>query len=102
MTLSVNHRGQFVGSAQVRAAHLALFDPALAEKPQIVVANKIDLPDARARIPLLEDLFRERSLDFCAVSAVTGEGVRELKHLMNLKIEQAKASEDGDRAAAGF
>jgi len=81
---------------------LGLFDPALAEKPQIVVANKIDLPDARARIPLLEDLFRERSLDFCAVSAATGEGVQKLKHLMNLKLEQAKASEDGDRAAAGF
>jgi GTP-binding protein len=81
---------------------LELFDPALAEKPQIVVANKIDLPAARARIPLLESLFRERSIDFCAVSAATGEGVRALKHRMNLKLEHAKASEDGDRAAAGI
>ena len=28
---------------------LALFDPALAERPQIVVLNKMDLPDVRKR-----------------------------------------------------
>lgn len=81
---------------------LGLFDPQLAEKTQIVVANKIDLPDARARIPLLEALFRDRSIDFCAVSAATGEGIQKLKHLMNMKLEQAKVSEDGGRAAAGL
>ena len=57
---------------------LALFDPALATRPQLVVLNKIDLPDvARAR-RRLTTAFARRKIRLLAISAATGEGVAEL------------------------
>jgi GTP-binding protein len=61
---------------------LSLFDPALAKKPQVVAFNKIDLPDVKARWGELQKQLRKRAHlqkeDSFAISAVTGEGVREL------------------------
>jgi GTP-binding protein len=54
---------------------LAEFSPALAAKPQIVVLNKMDLPDAQAWWPLVQEAMAERGLEAHAISAVTGEGV---------------------------
>jgi GTP-binding protein len=54
---------------------LALFNEALAAKPQIVAVNKIDVPEARARLPgVLADL-AARGIDALAIAAATGEGV---------------------------
>jgi GTP-binding protein len=57
---------------------LRLFNPALADRPQIVVLNKMDLPDARDHWPQVEAAMQARKLPAYAISAVTGEGVREL------------------------
>lgn len=57
---------------------LRLFKPALAERSQIVVLNKIDLPDARNHWPDVQAVARAREIPAYAVSAATGEGVREL------------------------
>jgi GTP-binding protein len=57
---------------------LALFDPRLAEKPQVVAFNKIDLPDVQARWPAIRDALEARGYKPLAVSAVTGENVRAL------------------------
>jgi len=57
---------------------LRLYDPALAARPQIVVLNKIDLPEVRARVARIAAPFRRRGLELYAVSAATGEGVPEL------------------------
>jgi GTP-binding protein len=57
---------------------LRLFKPALAERPQIVVLNKMDLPDAQNRWPKVKAAIRTRGLSAYAISAATGEGVREL------------------------
>ncbi len=63
---------------QIRA-ELALFDPLLAEKPEIVVVNKIDLPDAREYLGLLEDSLAERGVQQpIAISALTRENVNQL------------------------
>lgn len=56
---------------------LYLFNPALADRPQIVAFNKMDLPDARDRWPQVETAMRARGLPAYAISAVAGEGVRE-------------------------
>jgi GTP-binding protein len=56
---------------------LRLFKPALAERPQIVVLNKIDLLDARDRWPKVKAAIQKRGLSTYAISAATGEGVRE-------------------------
>ncbi len=57
---------------------LKLFDSALAQKPQIVAVNKIDLPEVQARLAQLRDAFGEAGTVPFFVSAETGEGVAEL------------------------
>ncbi len=57
---------------------LRLFKPTLAERPQIVVLNKMDLPDARDRWHKVQAAIHTRGLPAYAISAATGEGVREL------------------------
>ncbi len=57
---------------------LAQFSQRLAAKPQLVVLNKMDLPDAQAWWPLVEEEMGERNVEVHAISAVSKEGVRPL------------------------
>ena len=57
---------------------LRSFRESLAAKPMIVVATKLDATTERARLEQLRDYCREQQLEFHAISAVAGEGVREL------------------------
>ncbi|RMF43061.1 MAG: GTPase ObgE, partial [Anaerolineae bacterium] len=59
-------------------AELSLFDPALGEKPQVVVLNKMDLSDVQARWPQVEAALQARGVTPLAISAVAGKGVREV------------------------
>ena len=54
---------------------LALFNPELSEKPQIIVINKIDLPDVQALLPEIVPYFEQLGLKVFPVSAATGEGI---------------------------
>lgn len=57
---------------------LALFDPALARKPQIIALNKIDLPEVQARLDGIRDAFSSAGIKAFYISAATGQGVTEL------------------------
>ena len=57
---------------------LVLFNPALADKPQIVALNKLDLPEARAVWPAVQAAMQQRGLHAMAISAATGENVQAL------------------------
>ncbi len=57
---------------------LQQFGRRLAAKPQIVVLNKMDLPDAQAWWPLVQEAMQTQGLEVHAISAVTGLGVTEL------------------------
>ncbi len=57
---------------------LAMYDSRLEEKPQLVVLNKMDLPDAVAWEPLVAERMDEEGLPFCSISAVTGHEVRRM------------------------
>lgn len=57
---------------------LALYDAKLEDKPQLVVLNKLDLPDAEVWKPIIEEKVSEAGYPFGAISAVTGVGVREM------------------------
>jgi GTP-binding protein len=54
---------------------LAQFSEHLAGRPQLVVLNKMDLPDAQAWWPLIQEAMAEREVEVHAISAVTREGV---------------------------
>jgi GTP-binding protein len=57
---------------------LALFSPGLADKPQLVVLNKMDLPQAQELWPLVEGEMARRGVPACSISAATGSGVRQM------------------------
>jgi len=63
--------------AQINS-ELALFDPALGEKPQLVVVNKMDLPDVEDRWPEIKNALIKRGVKPSAISAVAGTNVRPL------------------------
>jgi GTP-binding protein len=67
-----------VNDFKVIVKELRLFDPAVASKPQIVVANKIDALDDRSRLERLERYVARQKLPFFRISGVTGEGVDQL------------------------
>ena len=57
---------------------LALFDEKLAAKPQLVVLNKIDLPQAQAVWPAVKKAMEARGQPVLCISALTGQGVRQM------------------------
>jgi GTP-binding protein len=57
---------------------LEAFDAALAAKPQIVVANKLDLAEARDQFEALRTRFAARGVELHGISAATGDGVAAL------------------------
>jgi GTP-binding protein len=75
---------------------LALFDPLLARKPQIVVLNKTDLPEVRERRPTIEADFNDAGIRPHFISAATGRGVTPLmkETLQVLRSMSAPAAEE--------
>jgi GTPase len=57
---------------------LALYKPEMAQKPHLVVVNKIDLPEVRARLPEIGQLFNSVGTKVFFISAMTGQGLSEL------------------------
>jgi GTPase involved in cell partitioning and DNA repair len=71
---------------------LAGFSSELAQKPQIVGINKIDLPLTRERSKKEIDNFREKGIEIMAFSAVTGEGVSEAVGRIARTLQTANAT----------
>jgi len=57
---------------------LGLFNPLLGERPQIVVVNKIDLPDVESRIPKMKKELGLIGVPIFFISAATRKGVPQL------------------------
>lgn len=70
---------------------LALYDTRLEEKRQLVVLNKIDLPDARAWEPLIRERMENEGAPFHVISAVTQEGIDELLNLVRGMLKEASS-----------
>ncbi len=77
---------------EVVRGELQEFGAGLDQKPQVLVASKIDAanPDKLAK---LKRYSKRHHLEFYAISAVTGEGVEELKHVMARKVEELRRAE---------
>ncbi len=76
----------------VLLAELAAYDPGLVSRPALVVANKIDLPEGRARLPEAEAAAARRGLACHAVSAATGEGLPGLVYALGELVAEARAA----------
>jgi len=68
---------------------LKLYSKALAEKQEVIVANKIDLdPDGK----IVKELKKKLRKKVYPVSAVTGAGVKELTEILWQKVKETKAA----------
>ena len=67
---------------------LRLYQPALAERPQIVVLNKMDLPEARDNVERLRKAIDVPKTDLFAISAATGEDVQPLVRRMAERLRE--------------
>jgi GTP-binding protein len=71
---------------------LACFDPELTVRAQLTVVTKLDLPVTRKRLPEVQDTFAHHRTPLLAISAVTGEGVRELVRQIVTTLATLKAT----------
>jgi GTP-binding protein len=70
---------------------LKSFNPALAEKPQVVAINKMDLPESKDNFSQIREQFKKMGRELLPLSAVTGEGVKTLiAHVARLLPEGKK------------
>jgi GTP-binding protein len=74
--------------AQINS-ELALFDPQLGQKSQVVALNKIDLPDVQERWPQVSAELKRRGYEPFAISAVAGTNVRQLLYRAAQLLEEA-------------
>ncbi len=86
---------------------LRAYDEQLAERPQIVVATKLDALDEPERLERLRERAARDAREFHAISAATGKGVRELVQSVARMLEELKTeaghrveSDDEVRAAS--
>jgi GTP-binding protein len=59
-------------------AELKKYSAELAHKPQVVAANKLDLPEAQARLEPLTKALRKRGIAVFPISCATGAGMQPL------------------------
>ncbi len=71
---------------------LTSFGAHLEEKPMILVASKIDVAN-KDKLAKLKRFAKKKKLDFYEISAVTGQGIEELKFAMADKVDEVKRKE---------
>jgi GTPase len=74
---------------EIITRELSKFGAGLETKPVIVVASKMDVAD-KDKLAKLKRYCKRRKLDLLPISAVTGEGIEELKWLMAKRLEKLR------------
>jgi GTP-binding protein len=67
-----------VKAFEIIEGELGAFSEKLLEKPMIVVATKLDATTDKSKLDELREFCKKRELEFHAISAAAGEGVKEL------------------------
>lgn len=85
-----------VGDYKAINQELELFNPKLAEKPQVVVLNKIDLPGVAERQAEIEQALKEviPHTRFMSISAIKKENTGELMHRVWKMLRVMKVEEE--------
>lgn len=67
---------------------LKKYSEKLSERLQILVANKVDLPQAKENLPALEELAEREGIKFFAISAATHENLDALINYVGKRLEE--------------
>ena len=73
---------------------LVLYSEKLAKRPMLVVANKMDLPDAEENYKKLEAYVTAQGYPIMKASAATGQGLREIMWKAYEMLQKAPAEEE--------
>lgn len=80
---------------------LARHNDALMRKPQLVVLTKIDIPEVRERLEAVRSAFAADGIQTLAISAVTGEGLKELVAEVASALSKLRAPAQGSGKGEG-
>ncbi|SES74517.1 GTP-binding protein [Natronincola peptidivorans] len=69
---------------------LKLYSPKLADKPQIIAANKTDIPESLEKFEVLKEKIIEMGMEIFAVSAATNNGLEELFTYVSKKLKEVE------------
>lgn len=83
-----------LGDFEAINQELVLFNPALSDRPQVVVLNKMDLPHAAEKWPEVEAAMQARGLPALAISAATGDNVQQLLYQVQAMLDALPPEED--------
>ena len=83
---------------EIIEGELRAFSEALTEKPMIVVATKLDATTDRRKLEELRGFCEETGLEFHAISAASGEGLKELLRGMADALDRLPKQEIRDEA----
>jgi GTP-binding protein len=76
-----------VSDYEIVNRELASYNPVLAQREQLVIATKIDALDEPERLEALRARAKEDGRLFLAISAATGQGLKELVNAVALKLD---------------
>jgi GTP-binding protein len=76
-----------LGDYEAVNQEMALFNPELLNKPQLVVLNKMDLPEAQAVWPQVEEAMHERGVPVMYISAATQQQVQKMLYEVQLMLD---------------
>ncbi len=76
-----------LGDFEAINQELVLFNPALAEKPQIVALNKSDLPEAQAAWPAIEAAMAARGLPAFFISAAANQDIEPMLYKVKQELD---------------
>ncbi len=91
--LSMLQTGDPVENFALINTELERYDPQLASKPQLVVFNKIDIPEVKEQAEQLRPDFIAQGHEVFLISAVTREGVNELVQVAATRLEESRLPE---------
>lgn len=84
-----------VSDYEIINRELANYDPEIAQRPQIVVATKIDALDEPERLESIKKRAKEDKKEFFAISAVTNDGVKALVDALSDRLSQMASEAAG-------
>ncbi len=88
--LSCMQEGDAFDNFQMINHELRQHDESLALKPQLVVLTKIDVPEVRDRVAEFRQHFESLGYPVLAVSAVSGEGTKDLVHVLGRELDRLR------------
>lgn len=74
---------------------LEAFNSELSRRPQVVALNKVDLTEAREKVPELLNFFNALGIKVFPISSATGTGIEDLVNHIGKEIEAIKGAKAG-------